>query len=223
MRALILLLCLIPTLANAKSKAARTCRIVFASASADTPEKLYLFDGTSSQEVDLSRMNFSPVYKLPAGELVVRMFQAPVSKPKDASPDAPSAVIAAAATDIYLIVTSDPDNKTAPVKIQVIDATQKSRSKGQMIWLNLTANTVNGKVGSQQLSLSPNSELRLAFPADKMAEYPVDLTFRMPDKDTEYPLCETKWSHDSVKNNLLIVVMKSDSRAPRIMAFPDQR
>ena len=163
------------------------------------------------------------VYDLPAGKLDIALVPTPVSNPKDVSPEAPKATIEASATDVYLVITSEPANLIAPVKIQVVDATQESDTKGRMIWFNLTSNTVKGKVGTQELSLGPNVELVLPLPAEKAGEYPVDLMFQIPDKDADYPLCETKWSHDGLDSNLFVIVVKSDSRTPRIMAFPDHR
>lgn len=223
MRYFICLFCLIPALVTAQSKAARSCRIVFASAPADAPEKLQLFDGTSSQEVELPQMNLSPIYKLPAGPLVVRLLPTAASKPRDVSPDAPKVTIPEAVSDFYLIVTSDPSNKIAPVKLQVVDATPAGFPKGRMIWFNLTANTVNGKVGTQELSLGPNARIVLGLPTATGGDYPVNLTFRMPGNEVDHPLCETKWSHDGLPSTLFVLVMESGSRTPRIVAFTDLR
>ncbi|MES2923629.1 MAG: hypothetical protein V4819_18885 [Verrucomicrobiota bacterium] len=223
MRYLICLLCLIPTLVTAQPKAARSCRVVFASAPADAPEKLFLFDGTSSQEVELPQMNLSPIYKLPAGPLVVSLLSAAPAKAKGISPDAPKVTIPEAVTDFYLIVTSDPSNTIAPVKLQMVDATPNGFPKGRMIWFNLTANTVNGKVGTEQLALASNSRVVLGLPTATGGDYPVNLTFRQPGNDVDHPLCETKWSHDGLPSTLFVLVMESGSRTPRVLAFTDLR
>ena len=225
MRCLICLFCLIPAFVTAQSKVARTCRILFANAPADAPEKLHLFDGTSSQEVELSQMNLSPVYKLPSGPLVVTLLPTAASKPQDVSPDAPSVTIAEAVTDLYLLVTSDPANKIAPVKVQVIDATPTKSNKGRMIWFNHTANSVNGKVGTQELSLGPNAKVVVGLPTSTAGEgeYTVNLTFRMPANEVVYPLCENKWSYDGLASTLFFIVMDSGARTPRVLGFPDHR
>ena len=222
-RYFICLFCLIPDLVTAQFKAARSCRIVFASAPADAPEKLQLFDGTSSQEVELPRLNLSPVYKLPAGPLVVRLLPAAASKTRDVSPDAPKVTVPEAVIDFYLIVTSDPSNQIAPVKLRVVDASPKGFPKGRMIWFNLTANTVNGKVGTQELSLGSNARVVVELPTTTGGDYPVNLTFRLPGNEMDYPLCETKWTHDGLPGTLFILVMESGDRTPRVVAFPDLR
>ncbi|MEY3896361.1 MAG: hypothetical protein RLZZ214_1881 [Verrucomicrobiota bacterium] len=133
MRSILILLCLIPTLVTAQTKGARTCRILFLGAPAGSPEKLHLFDGTASQEVELPQMNLSPIYKLPAGAITLALLPASASKPQEVSLDAPKASVAETLTDIYLLVTSDSSNKIAPVKFQVIDVNSIKFRKGQML------------------------------------------------------------------------------------------
>lgn len=221
----ICLICLIPTLLVGQSmgKDARTCRILFAGAPADGPEKIHLFNGSSSQEVELPRMNLSPVYQLPSGPLVVTLSPTPTSKPKDVNPEAPHATIDAGITDVYLLVTSDPTNEIAPVKLQVINANPKKGAKGQMTWCNLTVNTVTGTIGDQKLSLDPHAEVVLSLRGSKVEDLPVALTYRMPDKEADYPLIETKWNLGGLIDNYLAVVVDSGTRVPRVTAFPDHR
>ena len=223
MRALFCLLCLIPTLVTAQSKGARTCRILFLGAPAGAPEKLHLFDGTSSQEVELPQMNLSPIYQLPSGPITLALLPAAASKPEDVSPDAPKATVAESITDIYLLVTSETSNKIAPVKFQVIDVNSIKFRKGQMLWFNLTPNKIVGKVGTQDLDMATMSKSILEPPSTKGDDYPVNLSFLMPDNERVYPLCETKWSHDPRARTMFFVVMQSGSRTPRIVGVPDYR
>ncbi|MES2661074.1 MAG: hypothetical protein V4689_20800 [Verrucomicrobiota bacterium] len=223
MRHLLCLLFLIPNLALAQSNGSRTCRILFLGAPDDAPEKLQLFDGTASQEVELPRMNLSKVYPLPAGALVIRMLTTAPAKPEEASPDAPKAAIAESLGDFYLLVSSDPSNKIAPVKLQVIDADPAKFKNGQMLWFNLTANSVGGQVGTQKLAMTANSRTILDAPASKSEDFNVNLSFRIPGDERLHPLCETKWQHDSRSRTVLFVINQGGSRVPRILGFPDYR
>ena len=223
MRRLLCLLCLLPALAAAESKGPRTCRILFLAAPPDAPEKLHLFDGTASQAVELPRMNLSPVYKLPGGPLVIRMLPAPAAKPEDVNPAAPAATLAESVTDFYLLVSSDPTNKIVPVKLQVIDVNVANFRQGEMLWFNLTANSVGGKLGSEQLAMPPNSKAIVKSPATKNEDYEVNLTYRMPGNERLYPLCETKWLHDTRSRTLFFVISQADNRTPRVLGFPDYR
>ena len=61
--------------------AQRTCRILFLGTPDNVPVSLQLFDGTSSQEVALPRMNFSDVYTLPPGAITLRLLENAPEKP----------------------------------------------------------------------------------------------------------------------------------------------
>lgn len=223
MRRLLALLLILPTLASAQSKGGRACRILFLGAPQDAPKKLHLYDGTASQEVELPQMNFSQIYKLAAGDLTLRLLPSAPLKPEEVSPESPKATIAAGITDFYLLVSSDPTNKIAPVRMQIVDADASKFRKGQMLWFNLTPNSVGGQLGSRQLAMTANSRVIVDAPVDKDGQYNVNLSFRMPGNEQLYPLCETKWTHDSRSRSVFFIVMEPGSRAPRILGFPDFR
>ena len=81
-----------------------TCRILFLDDPDAAPETLHLFDGTSSREVDLPRMNFSKVYKLRPGALTLRLLPAAVDDPENVPPAAPFVAVSEGVTDFYLLV-----------------------------------------------------------------------------------------------------------------------
>ncbi|MES2924796.1 MAG: hypothetical protein V4819_24795 [Verrucomicrobiota bacterium] len=222
MRRLLCLLLLVPCLASAQS-GSRTCRVLFLGAPDGAPEKLQLFDGSASQEVELPRMNLSPVYKLPSGPLVIRMLTTAPAKPELVSPDAPKAVIPETMAEFYLLVSNDPANKIAPVKLQVIDADPAKFRKGQMLWFNLTANSIGGQVGTESLAMAANSKTILNAPAAKNGDYNVNLSFRMPGDERLNPLCETKWQYDAGTRTVLFVIPQEGVRIPRVLGFPDYR
>lgn len=217
------LLCLLPILATAQAKGTRTCRLLFLGAPDGAPEKLHLFDGTTSQEVELPQMNLSPVYQLVGGPLVLRLLPAAPAKPEDVSSDAPKVALPEAVTDCYLLVSSDPTNKIAPVKLQVIDADPAKFTNGQMLWFNLTPNQIGGKIGDSDLAMTANSRKILDAPASANEDYNVNLSFRMPGNERLYPLCETKWQHDTRSRTVVFVVIQEGTRTPRVLGFPDYR
>jgi hypothetical protein len=221
MRLFLFLIFLVPALASAQGT--RTCRILFLGAPDGAPETLHLFDGTTSRQVELPKMNLSPVYPLPSGDLVLRMLSAPPAKPGEANPAAPKVAVPAAVTDFYLLVSSDPANAVAPVKLQVIDADAAKFKKGQMLWYNLTPNEIGGQLGSGQLALTPNSRKIVDAPVSGDGDYNVNLSYRMPGNERLYPLCETKWQHDSRSRTVFFVIAQEGNRTPRIVGFPDYR
>ncbi len=200
-----------------------TCRILFLDGPDSAPETLHLFDGISSQEVDLPRMNFSKIYELRAGDLVLHLLPGPIEDPKMVPAGAPSTKVPAAVGDFYLLLTSDPSNKVAPVRMQVINASSERLKRGQMLWFNLTENTIGGMVGSEKLVIKPGSRITLDPPAGTHTSYAVDLAFRIPGKEHLYPLCETRWNHDPRSRSVAFIISKEGVRTPRVMVFPDYR
>ncbi|MCH7226209.1 hypothetical protein [Haloferula sp. A504] len=201
----------------------RTCRILFLEAPASAPTSLFLFDGSESREVDLPRMNFSKVYSLPAGALRLHLLSTALDDPEQLPDGAPCAKVSAGVTDFYLLLTSDPENKVAPVRMQAIHAGSDRLKRGQMLWFNLTRNTIGGTVGSERLVVQPGARTVIDPPARGNERYQVDLGFRIPDEDHLYPLCETKWMHDPRSRSVAFIIPKAGIRTPRVLVFPDFR
>ena len=219
-----LCLLLVPAAAFADKQAAKhTCRILFFDGPDAAPEKLHLFDGTTSREVDLPRMNFSKVYQLPPGALSLNLLPTPLADPTKLPPGAPSVLLAEDVTDFYLLVTSDPANTVAPVRMQIINAGADKLRAGQMLWFNLTKNMVGGTVGSEKLAIRPNARVTLDAPAKGNQDYPVNLTFRIPDNEHLYPLCETRWRHDPRSRSVVFINTENGVRSPRVLVVPDYR
>ena len=208
---------------SAQEASEHTCRILCLDGHDQAPDTLLLFDGVGSTEVELPRMNLSGIYKLRPGPLNLRLLPSAVTDPENIPAGAPSATVAANITDFYLLVTSDPSNKVAPVRMQVINAGSAQLKRGQMLWFNLTANSVGGTVGSETVVFKPGSRTTVDPPATGNTEYPVNLNFRIPGNEHLYPLCETKWLHDPRSRNLAFIINKDGARTPRIMVFPDYR
>jgi len=208
---------------HAEKPSHRTCRILFLNGPESAPDTLHLHDGTRSQEVDLPRMNLSKVYDLPEGPLTLRFLKQPVTDPKNLPTNAPHAIVAETMRDLYLLVTSDPSNTTAPVKIQVINANADQLKAGQMLWFNLTEQDIGGVVGSQKLVLRGLSRQVMEAPSNKSEGYAVNLNYRRAGSEALYPLCETQWQHDPRSRSLAFVMTENGARTPRIMVFPDYR
>lgn len=201
----------------------RTCRILFPEGPDSAPQKLHLFDGTKSQEVELPRMNFSPVYELPAGPLSLALLPAALADPAQLPAGAPSARIPESHVDFYLIISSDPSNPVTPVSMQVVNVGMGKLRAGQMLWFNLTEHQVGGRIGSERLVIQPKSSVTLDPPAVGAEDYPVDLSYRIAGKEHVYPICETKWLHDPRSRSLAFVYAKPGTRTPRVLVFPDFR
>ncbi len=209
--------------ATAQEKSTRSCRIVFLKAPDGAPRTLQLFDGETSQEVELPRMNLSRVYQIAPGVVNLRLLPEPPLKPKEINPAAPGAKVGAEITDFYLLVASDPANPVTPVRMSVINAGQEVFRNGQMLWFNLSDKSVGGQIGKQRLSIESNARSILNSPAEKTEDYNVNLSFYVAGDKKLHPLCETKWHHDPTSRTVLFLVNEPGSRTPRVLGFPDRR
>ncbi len=212
---------------HAQDAATRTCRIVFPDRPAGAPKTLHLFDGITSQEVELSSMNLSPLYKLAAGAIHIKLLPAKVEDPKAVSPDAPSVEIPADYTDFFLLVSSDPNNKIAPVKLQAINLDIENFKLGQTLWNNHSDKTVEGKLGEQSLSLKPESSQIVDSPiSDKgiptSGYFNASFTYQVQGKDAFEPITEQQWWHDA-KCRHLGFINNSGGKLPKIYFFRDFR
>jgi hypothetical protein len=223
MKLLFLILALLPTAALAQKAKDHTCRILFLSRPSTAPNKIHLFDGTGSVEVDLPRMNFSKVYKLRPGALRLHLLPSPLDDPEKVPSGAPTATVSENITDFYLLVTSDPANPVVPMRMQIINAGADKLKAGQMLWFNLTKKAVAGRVGSEKLVIKPASRVTLDPPAIGNKDYPVKLYFRLPDSELNHPLCQNRWRHDPRSRSVAFIITEPGVRTPRILIFPDYR
>ena len=201
----------------------RTCRILYLSSGERAPKGMHLFDGMASQEVDLPRMNLSKVYKIASGPVALRMLSSQVVDPETIPANAPSVVVPASAKHIYLLVSKDRSNKVAPVKMAVINADYDQVKVGEMLWFNMTKNTVAGKIGSRNLKIEPGARAVLKEPARGRVAYPVELYFRIPGDDFTHPLCETRWRHDPRSRSIAFIIKDGKRRVPKIYTYNDFR
>ncbi len=209
--------------ASAQEKSKRTCRILFLAAPTGAPKTLFLSDGISAQQVELPSMNLSKVYPLANGDITLTMLPG-MPQPKVPLPvGAPSATVAESVRDIYLLVASDPNNKTAPVRFQVINANADGFRNGQQLWFNLSPHRIGGKIGSETLDLPPNAKAILNAPSTSSGDYNVKIGYVPAGTQRAEPICETIWLHDPKIKYIVFVLPMPESRIPRIMGFPDFR
>lgn len=205
----------------------RTCRIVFPDRPQDAPRSLHLFDGKQSEEVELPSMNLSPVYELAPGTIQLKLLSAKVEVPKQVPADAPSVEVPAGCADFILLVTGHPDNKTAPVKLELVDLGSENFKVGQTLWANHSDKTIEAKLGEQTLSLEPGGSEILDAPAsDKgvptSGYYNATFTYQaQPDAAFE-PITEQQWWHDANSRHLGFIV-NTGGKLPKIHFYRDFR
>lgn len=209
--------------AIAQERQKRTFRVIFPEGPDAAPQTLHIFDGSGSREVELPRMNFSPVYELPAGNLHLTFLTSPIDDPEQVPAGAPTARVPENLLDFYLIVASDPANPVVPVSVRVVNVGADRLRAGQMFWFNLTDHQVGGQLGTERLAMRPQSTTIVDPPATGADDYPVNLSYVIEGRDHLYPICETRWRHDPRSRSLAFVFTKPGSRTPRVLVFPDFR
>jgi hypothetical protein len=215
---------ILPLSAQEKAKQTRTVRFLFLNAPQNAPYKVHLHDGLTSQEVELPRMNLSPIYDVPSGPLKLRLLAAPVEDPKLVPPEAPGILIPETIGDAYLLCFSDPANPVLPVQIKVVDAGKGNFRDGQMMWFNLTPYAIGGKLGDKRLILKPHGrELVDAPDLGEEGCYSAVISFMITGDNRVHPICETRWMHDMSCRHLVFVFIEPDRRLPRITGFSDFR
>ena len=201
---------------------ARNCRILFLDRPNDAPKSLHLFDGTSSQEVDLPSMNFSPVYKLPEGAIKLRLLTEKYQDPTSVSPDAPFVEIPETYVDFYLIISSDPENKITPVSIKAYCPSDETFKAGQTLWINLTEQTIHGTLGEAKLILKPNSTQILNAPINASGYYKAEFSYQTEANADLQKITEQSWWHDANSKHLGFVI-NAGGKLPKIFFYRDFR
>jgi len=219
---IILLLLSLASILPAQEKA-RTCRILFPSAPEQPSGAYYLFDGQSSQKVTLPRLSFSPVYKVRSGDIKIWLLTSPIGKPEEIPPGSPEVTLDAATKDLYLLVTTDPDNRVLPLRMKAVNANYEKIRLGEMLWINLTPKQLAGKIGKSSLKLAPNTSALVKEPTASHEDYPIEIYFRVPNDNRTHPLIESQWRHDPRSRCVVFIFDEGRRRAPRVMSFSDFR
>lgn len=217
-----LLILFLTTLLNAQERG-HTCRTLFLNGPQQAESDYYLFDGINSQKIELPRLNLSPVYKLRPGNIKIWLLTAPVGKIEEIPEGTPSGIVPAEVSDFYLLIVRDPANKSLPLRMQIVNANYDRIRHGEMLWFNLTAKHVVGKIGNASLKLPPNQSAIVKEPASGNVSYPAEIYFRVENDDRTHPLIESQWRHDPRSRSIVFVYDEGKRRAPRISSFSDFR
>ncbi len=201
----------------------RTCRIICFDRPQGAPATMHLFDGTSTQEVEVPGMNLSKAYKLPQGRISLALLPAPLADPAQLPPGTPTVLVPEEATDVYLLVVYDPSKEDAPVSLHLADANAEQLRNGRTLWINLTKQEVSGTLGTQSLDLKPMARALTDAPRDDAGAYDVSLGYRVEGEEQLRTISETRWQHNPAARNLGFVIKKDASRIPRIFVLSDIR
>ena len=200
----------------------RTCRIVFPERPQDAPKVAYLFTGSKSLSVTLPSMNFSEVIELPNGEITIAMTPHEISDPKLLPPGAPLLKIPETVKDFYIIIVPDNKNPLVPVKMNLVNAGEEKFNPGETLWYNFTENRIFAKLGSNDMSVAPNSRVITKSPVSENSYYTARFANQVLGKADIEPITEQSWWHDTKSRHLGFIV-NSGGKLPKIYFFRDFR
>jgi hypothetical protein len=200
----------------------RNCRIIFPDRPHDAPAEVYLFDGKASRKVELPSMNLSEVIHLPPGDLELGLTAAPVDKPGQLPPEAPTTKIAASIRDFYLVVVSDPDNKFLPLRMLSVDPNDKRPEPGQTLWINLSKHAISGTLGNESLDIPASARVLAKVPLNANGYLKAEFRYQPQSGGEFLPLMNKSWWFD-IKSGNLGFIIDSGGRMPGIFTFRDFR
>lgn len=205
-----------------KEEQNRTCRIIFPERLNDSPKFAHLYDGKSSQLVELPTMNFSPVISLAGGEITLLMATEPVTDPKKLPATTPKLIIPEDADDFYILVTPDTENLTLPLKMEIIILREADHKFGETLWINKTKHQISANLGESKITVAPESETISKVPLEKNGYYRAEFTYQINGEGDFKKITEQQWWHDA-KSRHLGYVVDSGNTLPKIMIFRDFR
>ncbi len=210
------------TCTQAQEPTARTCRVLFLERPADALKTLHLFDGITSQEVETTSMNLSPIYKVATGTLNLRILTTKVEDPKAIPPDAITVEIPETYKDFILLLSSDPNNKILQVKAQAIDTGSNKLKPGETLWVNLTTHTIEAKLGSKSITVEPQSHIVAEPPQADSGYFTAEFFYKAKDMTNFQPVMKKSWWHDTKSTNLGFIA-DTGNHLPKIVSFRDIR
>lgn len=208
-------------------KIERTCRILFLNKPADAPDEAFLFDGKTSHKVSLPSMNFSQLVKLPSvtfpdGKFTIWLTPEKIEKAEEFPSGAPSVTLPNHATDIYLILASDPSNDILPVRIKPLNVDDSKLKPGETLWINLTPHKIAAKLGEAQLVIDPMKQAVSSPPLEENGYYKAQFIYQRDAKGDFLPIMRKSWWFDATSKNLGFMI-SSGARLPKIFTFRDRR
>jgi len=202
--------------------AKRSCRIVFPERPQAAPKTAYLFDGSNSQGVTLPSMNFSEVIEFPNGDLTIAITTSAISDPELLSPRAPLLKIPEAVTDFYIVITTDPENKELPIKMNLVDTGAGKLKPGETLWYNFTGHRIVAKLGSAQMTVDPQGRTISKDPVQTSGYYVAQFAYQADGKGAFAPITEQSWWHDANSKHLGFIY-NTGGKLPKIYFFRDFR
>ena len=200
----------------------RTCRMVFPEKPSGSPRFVYLFDGKENHKLYLSAVNFSPVVKLPFGEITIIMAPKPIVDIENIPASYPKLRLSKELRNFYLFLTPDSKNKAMPLRMQMVSIDSGKFKPGDTLWYNLTQHNIAAKLGQEKLALRPRKSAISKKPRGESGYYDAQFVFQANGKGDFRRITEQRWWLD-VSSRYVGFIADRGGRLPRIYFFRDYR
>ena len=204
-----------------EEKSGCTCRVLFLERGESDPKSAYLFDGIKNHSVKFSGMNLSDPITLSEGATAIAMTPRKVIEPATLPSGSPRAKIPRKAKELYIIVASDKENKTFPVKLFVVNSSDTKFRSGETMWINLSKNIVAGKLNDKSFTVAPGKKLVTSPPMEKAGYIKTVFAYKPVGKDKYAPIMRKTWWFDP-KSKYLGFIINRGGRLPKIFTFRDR-
>ena len=200
----------------------RTLRVVFLDRPADAPKSLYLFDGKKSQLIELPKLNLSKIYHIDNASTSLSLTSAKIHSKKSLPSGSPTSQIPAAAKELYLVITSHPENTTNPMKLHLVGTGAQPLQQGEMLFYNLFKRTIEGNIQNHKVQLAPNQQQRIHQAAKTKGSISVQLSF-LYRQGKKRSICNTQWSYTPTQRSIGIIYDTPGKLTPTVQNFLDYR
>lgn len=217
---LCLVVALVVTLGT--SEGARTIRAIYFQRPANAPDKVYLYSGEKSIELELPGMNLSPRQKIPKGDLQLRCLLSPLLEGQPLPENAPVVRVPEGWSEVILLCVPNPDKSGFPVRFFPLNASLSKFGPGELLCFNRTKATLGGQIGIRKLRVAPGKSVLLGAPSRELGDYRVMIDYLPPGGKRALPLMRTTWRHEPTVRHLLFVVDDPVRKVPRIWSVPDR-
>lgn len=194
-------------LLNTTILSARTAKILYFQAPKEAPENVFIYQNNQNPfKQNLPKNNFSSAIKLVEGDLDLQFLPSFLLEDEAFPENAPSVKIPAEWNKILILVSNDPTNALLPVKLRIINASKELVGNGDLIFLNLSTDTIKGTVGDKELELKPDTTEIIKDPIEPEAkQYMVELDRLDAEKELSLTFIRQLWRRSNSQSLLMLI------------------
>ncbi len=196
-------------------------RILYYGAPKNAPKTAFVYQNqTTSQEVELSRYHFSDSFDIPAGDAVLKFLPRELLTDESVPESAPQLKIPKEWKKVLILVSEDLNNKTFPIRLNAIDASDDVFGQGEILFFNFSEVSVFGMVGEKKLILKPETTALISDPISDKGDYLVELDSIRNTIETRRWLLRQTWHHQPKYRYVAFVLPMPKPRVAKIYSTP---